>query len=293
MLDPRTGEVRLGPAVRLEDGSVHQYGAIPPKGATVRLVSYRTGGGSEGNVAAGAISQLRSSIPYVASVKNFKAASGGVDAESIDEARERGPLLLRTRNRAVTAEDYEILAREAAPETARVRCVLVEEGADAGCLRILVVPSAPDEDGRIEFRQLVPDNDTGERIQAYLDERRVVGTRLRIEPPSYVGVKVEASLRARPNADPDRLRDEARQALYRYFNPLSGGPDGTGWPFGRPVQLGEVFGVLQRVRGIDLVENAVILRANPVTGELSDPEDRIELGPTNLVFSYEHVVEVQ
>jgi hypothetical protein len=53
-----------------------------------------------------------------------------------------------------------------------------------------------------------------------------------------------------------------------------------------------VFGVLQRVRGLDLVEAAVVLRANPVTGETSDPEERIELDTTNLVFSFEHVVEV-
>ena len=77
----------------------------------------------DGNVAAGAISVLKSSIPYVASVENRRAARGGVDGEDIENAKVRGPIRLRTRGRAVTAEDYEYLAREAAPEVARVRAL--------------------------------------------------------------------------------------------------------------------------------------------------------------------------
>ncbi len=76
VFDRSIGEVVFGPAVRCQDGSVQQYGAVPAKGATVRLRSYRTGGGSRGNVAAGQISVARSSIPYVTSVKNRRAASG-------------------------------------------------------------------------------------------------------------------------------------------------------------------------------------------------------------------------
>ena len=178
-MDPRTGEVRLGPAVRLQDGSIHQYGAIPPKGAQVRLVSYRTGGGSAGNVAAGAISQLRSSIPYIAGVKNFKAASGGVDAESIDEARERGPMLLRTRNRAGHGGGLRD-PRPGGRAGDRPRALRARRGRGRrrGARGSWSCPTRRRRTGRIEFRQLVPDNDTGERIQQYLDERRVVGTRL-------------------------------------------------------------------------------------------------------------------
>ncbi len=128
VFDRCTGEVVFGPAVRCQDGSVQQYGAVPPKGATVRLRSYRTGGGSRGNVAAGQISVVRSSISYIASVKNRRAASGGVDGETVEEAKVRGPLQMRTRNRAVTAEDYEQLTREAAPDVARVRCVSAGPG---------------------------------------------------------------------------------------------------------------------------------------------------------------------
>jgi predicted phage baseplate assembly protein len=292
-LDPTTGEVSLGPAVRLEDGSLHQYGAVPPKGSVLRLRAYRTGGGQQGNVAARAISTLRSSIPYVATVYNRRLAAGGVDGESVSEARIRGPIAIRTRNRAVTTEDYEELVRQAAPEIRRVRCVLQEDGPDAGALRVLVIPAAREEEGRIRLEHLILAGASGNRIRDYLDERRVVGTRVEVEPPSYLGVKVAARVKARPDADHRRLEREALRALYSYFNPLSGGPEGDGWPFGRPVQVGEVHGVLQGVRGVDHVEEAVLVAANPVTRELFEPRDRIDLQPTNLVFSFEHQVEVE
>jgi predicted phage baseplate assembly protein len=292
-LDRTTGEVRLGPAVRLQDGSIRQYGAVPPKGSVLRLRAYRTGGGQRGNVAARAISVLRSSIPYVATVYNRRVATGGVDGERVSEARVRGPIAMRVRNRAVTVEDYEELVREVAPEVRRVRCVVEENGPDAGAVRVLVIPAAPEEEGRIQLAHLILSNAVGHRIRDYLDERRVVGVRVQVEPPSYLGVKVAARVKARADVDHRRLERDALGALYSYFNPLSGGPDGNGWPFGRPVQVGEVHGVLQGVRGVDHVEEAVLFAANPVTRDLSEPRERIDLQPTNLVFSFEHQVEIE
>jgi predicted phage baseplate assembly protein len=285
-VDATTGEVRFGPAVRLPDGTIQRYGAVPPKGAVLRLRGYRTGGGGRGNVAAHALNLLRSSIPYVASVYNRRPATGGVDGETVEEAKRRGPLELRTRNRAVTAEDFEQLTRQAAPEFARVRCVPV----DTGAIRVLVVPGVPTDDGRIPLGRLRPPEPLRERVVRALDERRVVGVRVSVEPPSYVGVRVDAQVRARPDADRDRVERDAVVALYGYFNPLTGGPDGRGWPFGRPVQVGEVYAVLARVDGIDFVDEAVLFRVNPVTGELSDPQERIDLEDTHLVFSVEHQV---
>ena len=116
--------------------------AVPPAGAVVRVPGYHTGGGMRGNVTAHALSVLKSSIPYVARVDNRRAAVGGVDGEDIEAAKIRGPIILRTRDRAVTAEDFEHLAREAAPELARVHCVVAGDGADAGSVRVLVVPGA-------------------------------------------------------------------------------------------------------------------------------------------------------
>ncbi len=293
VLDAVAGEVQLGPGVREPDGALRNYGAVPPKGARLRLRSYLIGGGGHGNVARNTISVLKSSIPYVSKVQNRRAAEGGVDGEDIENAKVRGPIVLRTRDRAVTMEDYEHLAREAAPEVARVRCVTAGDGADAGGVRILVVPAAGSSDGRLRFEQLVPNEETLQRISRRLDGSRVIGTRVLVEPPVYRGVTVVAKLRPRASANATRLQADALDALYHYFHPVSGGPDRTGWPFGRPVHVGEVYSVLQGLRGTELVEDARLFGADPVTGQRGQAVQRLVIEPNALVFSYEHQVLVE
>ncbi len=292
-LDASSGEVRLGPAVRLADGAFRRYGAVPAKGAHLRLREYRIGGGRRGNVAPRAIAVMKASIPFVSRVENRRPARGGVDGEDVENAKIRGPIRLRARGRAVTTEDYEQLAREAAPEVARVRAVAAGDGADAGSVRVLIVPAAVTDQGRLRFDQLVPNEDTLQRITDRLEEARVIGTRAIVEPPVYRGITVVAKLRARPRANPTRLQEEALEALYEYFNPITGGPDGTGWPFGRPINVGEVFSVLQGLRGTEIVEDARLFGADPVTGQRGQQTPRLELEAHALAFSYEHQVLVE
>ncbi|MFD7612801.1 putative baseplate assembly protein [Streptomyces sp. NPDC059828] len=293
-LDAATGEIAFGPAVRESDGTLRQYGATPPKGAVIRARRYRTGGGRAGNVARGAVRVLRSSIPYVAEVVNREAARGGVDGETVEEAKVRAPISLRAQERAVTLRDYEELARRAAPETARITCIEGDEGEHgAYAVRVLVVPQAvPDPGGRLRFEQLVPGKALLDRITRHLDERRLIGTRLAVGPPFYQGVTVVATVHAFRGVDTDRVRREVHDALYRHIDPLTGGADGKGWPFGRPVQSGEVFAVLQRVPGVELVDEVQLHPADPLTGKRGDATDRIDLEAPSLVFSFDHRVRV-
>jgi predicted phage baseplate assembly protein len=157
-LDANSGRVEFGPAVREPDGSLRQFGKVPPPGCTVRVRRYRTGGGRRGNVSAGALRILRSSVPFVARAENRRPALGGVDGESVDNARVRGPMTLRTLHRAVVPHDYEQLAREKAPDAARVKCLPATDGdgaqgggaqgdgAQGGGVRLLVVPAGRREE---------------------------------------------------------------------------------------------------------------------------------------------------
>ncbi|MEV8045965.1 putative baseplate assembly protein [Streptomyces griseoluteus] len=289
-VDATSGEFGFAPALREPDGTLRPCGAVPPKGAQVRVARYRTGGGPAGNVARGAINVLRSSVPYVARVGNREAARGGVAGESVANARLRAPQALRMQERAVTAEDHEIIALQAAPSVRRVRCLPAAD--EPGAVRVLVVPDAvPDDDGRVRFEQLIPSDQVLAAITEALDERRLIGTRLVVEPPVYQGVTVVARLTA-PAAVADRVRATALAALHDHLDPLHGGPDGTGWPFGRPVQYGELFGVLQRAVGDVLVEDIRLFPADPVTGRRGAPVDRVDIGAGALVFPYQHQVVV-
>jgi predicted phage baseplate assembly protein len=294
VVDGVAGEVEFGPAVRTEDRSLRQYGAVPPPGATIRASRYYTGGGVVGNVARHAINTLKSSIPFVSGVVNLHPAHGGVDGESLAEAKARGPITLRTRSRAVTAEDYEAIAREAAPEIARVHCLTAgEDDVSHGAVKVLVVPAAAQRGGQIPFADLVPSAGTLARIGARLDDVRLVGTRVLVEPPRYRGITVVARLVARTRLDPDEIRERALARLYGFLNPLTGGEDGTGWPFGRRVSHGEVFALLQSVRGVDVVEDLRMYGANPVTGERGAEVTRLPVGLGGLAYSYDHQVRVE
>jgi predicted phage baseplate assembly protein len=290
-LDETDGELVFGPAVREADGSLRHYGGVPPRGATLRIRSYRAGGGERGNVAAGAISVLKTPIAFVSDeVRNRMPATGGRDVEDVESVKQRGPLVLRTRNRAVTASDYETLVREATPEIARVKCV---PAGTAGTVRVLVVPSfGDDERGRVDKHSLVPSEKVRERITAYLDERRPVGVQVLVEPPRYQAVTIAARLRARAGRDKEGVRRAALDALYRYCHPASGGPDGGGWPFGRSVRAGEIHGLLLGVAGVDVVDDVRLFRANPETGERGNPLQRIDLDQLTLAYSFEHSVRV-
>ncbi len=294
VLDAVNGEVVLGPAVRMPDGDFVNFGAVPRKGSVLRLRRYHTGGGRQGNVAQRAIRISRRTIPYVARVENRYPATGGVDGEDVEEAKVRGPIVMRTLGRAVTAEDYEELTKRAAPEAARVRAVPASTEEEAGGVRVLIVPAvADDENGRLSFEQLVPGQETLAKVAAFLDSRRTLGARVMVEPPAYQGVTVVAMLRARPWANPARLQRTATDALYSYLHPITGGMEGTGWDFGRAVHVGEVYALLQRLPGTELVEDVRLFAANPITGQRGQAAQRVEVAANALVFSYEHQIRVE
>ncbi len=290
VVDHIAGEVVLGPAVREVDGRLVRYGRVPATGAVLRLREYRTGGGARGNVARCTLTVVRSPVSLISTTINRRAARGGRDAETVDAARARGPLVLASRGRAVTAGDFESIALQSAREVARARAV--PELDTAAGVRLLVVPVVGDDPSALAFGDLVPADETLQRVAAALDARRLLGTRLVVEPPSYQGVTVVARVSCAPLADPELVRRDCLAALAAHLHPTLGGASGQGWPFGRSVSVGEVYGVLQRVRGVDLVEDARLFPADPVSGDRGQATQRVEVAQHALVYGYDHQVRV-
>lgn len=295
-LDRSGGTVEFGPVVRLADGGTRRFGAVPAKGALLRMSAYRIGGGRRGNVARGTIRVLKTSVPYVARVENRHPALGGVDGETPSEVRLRGPLELRAGGRAVTADDFEELAREVAPDVARVRCVPAGVGpADAGAIRLLVVPWVPaDEHGRLSFEELSrPTEELLRRIADHLERRRLIGTRLIVGPPPYRGVTVVARLTPVPGVPADRVRDTALGMLYRHLSPYEGGRDGAGWAFGAGVQSFDLSGLLAGAPGVASVDELLVFPADPRTGQRGQQTQRLDVPINGLVHSFQHQVRVR
>lgn len=294
-LDSNSGEIRFGPALPRRDGGVQLLGAVPVKGAQIMMRQYRHGGGAGGNLAVNTMSVLKTSIPYIAKVSNRFPASGGIDAEKLETAKERVPDFLRSLNRAVTTADYEYLAEEAAPgEVARAHCVQAAAGS-AGEVRVLIVPRIPNLIGPIAPQSLSLTTDLRDRIAAYLDERRLLGVRLEVSPPAYQWVDVEVRFRAAVGAVAEEVRQRVEDRLYTFLNPITGGQDGKGWAFGRTLYLADIMAVLLPIQGVDFVRAVHIYPVGYINGQFvrGDEIPEVTVPEIATIASYHHDVRVE
>ncbi len=246
VIDHLRGEVLFG------DG---ENGQIPPPLANnIRLRSYRTGGGVAGNKPALAAKQLKSAVPYIDKVVNWEAADGGADAESAPAILQRGPRSLRHGHRAVTREDFEDLARLASSEIARARCVpLFDLASDPdarqrqpGTVSVIVVPHSTDA-------QPTPSTEVCDRVREYLEQYSPPALNLVLVGPEYVELDVEATLAVNDVDQANEVELAATLALQRYLHPVTGGPAGTGWSFGRMPQKSDLYAVLEGIAGLSHV----------------------------------------
>jgi predicted phage baseplate assembly protein len=295
-LDGISGELRLGPAVRQQDGAMKLYGAIPPRHANLIMRRYRYGGGQEGNVQAGVLNTLKTAIPYVARVSNRTAAWGGLDAESLESAMMRAPALLRSRERAVTESDYEFLATQARPAAiGRVRCLQprpAEAGRVApGQVYLMVIPRVANPGGYLDPEKLTLNQDDIDALASYLDERRLLTTRLDIRPPAYYWIACRVQLRAAPGAAQAAVEAEALRRLYRYLNPLTGGSDGKGWPFGRDLFISDVYQCLQGMPDVQFIRGVEMRAARDGGAGRGEPVESIDVIAHGVIASGVHEIE--
>jgi hypothetical protein len=135
--------------------------------------------------------------------------------------------------------------------------------------------------------------DLVERVSGHLDERRILTTTVEITTPFYQGVTVVARVRGSAGADPELIRDRLLEAMYRYINPLTGGPEGNGWPFGRELNVGEVFALLAGVEGVLGVEEVRLFLADLRTGERREGRQRARISADAIFASFQHQVQVR
>jgi predicted phage baseplate assembly protein len=229
----------------------------------------------------------------VASVTNPRPALGGVDPQSLESARQRAALQIRTRYRAVTAEDYEYLAAEATPRVARALRVADERPG----VTLKILPRVDPADHRLSIEEVTPDTVLLEEVERYLDARKLPGTQVRLEPMRFRAVSVVVNLQVSPRADAQRIERRVRRALYTYLNPIIGGSPGgpsSGWPPGRSLHQGELFAIMHAFEAVELVKILRLYEMNLHTGEQAGKAAgrQIMLEPDEVIASGDHVVRV-
>lgn len=265
-LDPEAGTLRFGDGV---------HGRVPSTGSRVVATGLRVGGGAAGNLPAGTLSKLDSLVnrqggkekPSPA-VDIFQplALQHGSDAETLDAAERRIPAYFQHRDRAVTAEDYRVLAREApGVQVARVevlpRFKPHERNAGVpGAVSVMVLPQ------RLGTAYTAPlpraDRPLLEAVHGFLNERRPLATELYVIGCEYREIGISVAVQIRDGNAREDVLAEVRLALRRYLWPLPlglGGADGPwpatatndgGYPLGRKLGDRELEVVVARVAGV-------------------------------------------
>jgi predicted phage baseplate assembly protein len=294
-LDGVSGELRLGPAVKQQEGTIRLYGDIPPKGSNLIFERYRYGGGQAGNVQEGVLNTLKTSIPYVDRVMNRTRASDGRDPETLESAKQRAPEVLHSRDRAITEADFEFLARQAIParRIGRVKCLqaLGSDKATPGQVYVVVIPRLAQPENRLDPKELELRPEDVATLRAYLDERRLLTTRLEITKPAYRWVAVRVKLQAVSDSVKPRVEAEVLRRLYAYLNPLTGGPNQDGWPFGRDLFLPDLYPCLQGLPDVLFVDSVEMYLAKEGGEAQGNPLPRIDLVRHGMIASGRHQVE--
>ncbi len=301
-----SGEIEFGPQVRHPDGGTSQRGDIPDKGAEIMVTAYRVGGGILGNVGAKTLRVMRTSVPFVQGVTNLDPAVGGNDTETDEAVRLRAPMTLRSGRRAVTAGDYARLAEEASPGVARAHCIERRDGFPV--VRVLIVPTVDGDPINHVIDDFVID-DVYQTVHDYLEERRLVGTRVSVGTPFYQGVSIAARVIGLPNADRKTVEQGCLRALYRYTHPTFGGPDGDGVPFGWTLSERNVRHLLTTIDGVAAVPEVVLFGADlkrerrlPIEvaaeseakpQETAEPQAGFKLEEDHLFLGFKHSVVVE
>ena len=159
-------------------------------------------------------------------------------------------------------------------------------------MEVLIVPSVPAGE-RITVKNLQPPPAVIDEVRKYLDERRLLTTNVIIDSPIYIGIAVEAEVTTQRYANAERVKIQVTERLFHYRDPLLGGPDGTGWPFGRDLYLSEVLTLIQSVSGVEYVQNATLFEIDLQNGQARAAGQKVDFTPESLLFSYSHKITIK
>lgn len=283
--DRNTGVITLGNG---HHGRIAAAFGGPTAGNVVARI-YMAGGGSQGMVAAGAITEIQTYLPGIDSATNPFPAYGGSDEESVEDAKLRAPAELKAKGRAVTADDFETLAM--ATPTVRVRRAKAlplahpsYPGASIpGSVTVIVVP-----DG--DTPNPLPNAATLAAVCAYIDQHRLLTTEVHVTGPTYHLVRIAVQLIVAPDGELAAVQRDVQSALNAFFSPLDGGADGTGWPFGGTIFFSDVYRIILGTPGVARIADGQLVIY--LDGEPGLFGRDVSICPGELVYSTDHDVTV-
>lgn len=233
-----------------------------------------------GNVTADQINLILDDLNSL-HVNNKRAATGGLKGETIEDAIIRIKKDIKVPYQAVTSLDYEYLATHTPGlRVARAKAIPDKNN---NCVTVLVVPEIPKD-------TLIKPNATDGFIMTickHLDKHRLITTQINVKNPVYIEVSISASIKLQPGYDDETMKLKAQEKLTIFLNPLFGGIDGKGWPFGRDVFKSEIYQILDELQGVDCVFDVTL-----EDGHHINYKDDLPINEDELVYSGKHNITI-
>jgi len=159
---------------------------------------------------------------------------------------------LRELRRAVAPEDFEKLV-QSVPDVARAKCIArrnlesTEPRArttDApGHVSVVVLPE----------KRRHPSHELLASVRRTLEPARMLTTRVHAVALQFLNLRCRLTVVPQRGVHAETLRKSAIKRLTDFFDPLHGGLEGKGWPFGGNVYLSQIHRVLGELPGIESV----------------------------------------
>jgi hypothetical protein len=234
--DRATGIVRFGNGLN---------GTIPDAKFRIAVKEFAYTLGDAGNLTQGLTWKL--SEPTEASVwsgKNPQPASGGSDAETLEDTELRARGEFRKSFRGVTAPDLEDLAKKTPNIRVGRAKILPGSNPDLPCastlddVSIVILPAArPDLDTEL------PSDGFRETVRRSLESTRLVASRLHVIAPEFVPLHLAATITLKPRAAAAIVQRDIESALRAFLSREI-------WLFGRDIFPSEIHQQLIAVAGV-------------------------------------------
>jgi hypothetical protein len=144
---------------------------------------------------------------------------------------------------------------------------------------VVVVPDRPDDPAPVPTVELT------DALFRELLRHRVLATRIHAVAPVYVPVTVDITVTGK-TGDSHLRPAEVEAAVRTWLSPLTGGPTGSGWPFGRDVYVSELSQLIESLGHVDHVDRLTLRADAPGVAT----EEGVAVPPFSLVEARSVVV---
>jgi hypothetical protein len=266
-------------------------GAIPDAGADI-IITYRLGGGSKGRIGAGVIDVTRSispQFPFTAAVQvnftNITPSSGGVDAETIQDAKKRAPREYATHLSAVTADDYaQLLSGYNSPIFGSVAksVAAIRTSRNANLVELYVLANGVDG-------PITPNEGLKRAIKSYIEELNVLTDCVDVCDAGIYAVDIEMTVVVSKSADASVVKINVENAITDFFSL-------DNWELGQPLYVSSLYDAINAVDGVKYVDIFKPIDNILATGKIVNDEsvqdgininELVTLGNKQITYYYE------